>query len=197
MKQRRYGRYRMALGVLAIVTVLTVGVVMLTTGASGTFPLYIKMDYQKATGAVSVKGTTVPGTVVQAGAASAVVKQSGTYALKTSLPLSLVAVKDGKIRRFRFDLPPKAKPHLSELVVNADLAKMRSSVTGQLTITEHPAAKVIVEHVQSGSKHEATITKGRFSLAGLPLVKGTNTLRWWLQLGFITSPGPDITFSAE
>lgn len=74
---------------------------------------------------------------------------------------------------------------------------MRSSVTGQLTITEHPSAKVIVEHVQKGTKHEAAITKGRFGLSGLPLVKGTNTLRWWLQLGIITSPGPDITFSAE
>jgi hypothetical protein len=54
-----------------------------------------------------------------------------------------------------------------------------------------------VQHVEKGSKHEGAITKGRFSVGGLPLVKGTNTLRWWLQLGIITSPGPDITFSVE
>lgn len=190
-------RSKITIAGLAILGVLIVGAAWLSTAATGTFPLYIKMDYQKTTGTVSVKGTTLPGTVVQAGAASTVVKQSGTYALKTALPLSLVAVKDGKIRRFRFDLPPKAKPHLSTLVVNADLAKMRSSVTGQLTITDHPSAKVIVEHVQKGTKHEATITNGKFSLSGLPLVKGTNTLRWWLQIGLLASPGPDITFTAE
>ncbi|HET6781566.1 MAG TPA: hypothetical protein VFH67_05680, partial [bacterium] len=168
-----------------------------TTGASATFPLFIKMDYRKATGAVTVRGTTAPGTVVQVPGATAVVKQSGTYALKTSLPVNLVAVKGTQIRRFRFDLPPKAKPHLSYLLVNADLSKMRSSVTGQLTMTEHPAAKVFVEHVEKGSKHQAAIIKGRFSLGGLPLVKGKNTLRWSLQLGFIHSPGPDITFTTE
>jgi hypothetical protein len=188
---------KMTLAGLGLLAVLTAGAVVLSTAATGSFPLFIKMDYQKTTDAVSVKGTTLPGTVVQARGASTVVKQSGSYALKTSLPLSLVAVKDGKIRRFRFDLPPKAKPHLSNLVVNADLARMRSSVNGQLTITEHPAAKVIVQHVEKGSKHEGAITKGRFSVGGLPLVKGTNTLRWWLQLGIITSPGPDITFSVE
>lgn len=188
---------QMTLAGLGILVVLTVGAAVLSTGATASFPLFIKMNYQKTTDAVSVKGTTLPGTVVQARGASTVVKQSGTYALKTSLPLSLVAVKDGKIRRFRFDLPAKAKPHLSDLVVNADLAKMRSSVIGQLTMTEHPAAKVIVEHGQKGTKHEGVITKGRFSIGGLPLVKGTNTLRWWVQLGIITSPGPDITFVVE
>jgi hypothetical protein len=188
---------KMTLAGLGLLAVLTAGAVVLSTAATGSFPLFIKMDYQKTSDAVSVKGTTLPGTVVQARGASTVVKQSGSYALKTSLPLSLVAVKDGKIRRFRFDLPPKAKPHLSSLIVNADLSKMRSSVIGQLTITEHPSAKVIVQHGQKGSRHEGAVTKGRFSIAGLPLVKGTNTLHWWVQLGFITSQGPDITFSVE
>jgi hypothetical protein len=163
---------------------------------AGSFPLFVKVEYEKASGEVSVRGTTVPGAVVQVSNASTVVKQSGTYNMKTSLPLSLVAVNDGKIRRFRFDLPAKAKPHLTSLTVNADLSRMRTSVNGQLTITRHPPARIIVEHVQNSSKHEASITKGEFTIE-LPLVRGTNTLQWRLQLGIISSPGPDITFVAE
>lgn len=46
-------------------------------GVTTTFPLHVRMSYTKASGAVSVHGSTLPGTVV---------KSTGTYALKTTSP---------------------------------------------------------------------------------------------------------------
>lgn len=73
---------------------------------------------------------------------------------------------------------------------------MWSSVTGSLSLTEHPPATIVVTHVERGTTHQATLTKGHF-LIGLPLVKGLNTLHWHLQVGVIRWPGPDITFTVQ
>ncbi|MBI2247342.1 MAG: hypothetical protein HYU65_05365 [Armatimonadetes bacterium] len=213
MKQDAYnrtGRSRIPLAFLAISGMILLGFLVLqsqpaavmqlaavlpSSTFAGSFPLFVKIDYRKEA-PLSVRGSALPGTVVQVRNDSDVVSRKGTYAMTTSLPLSLVAVRDGKIRRFRFDLPAKAKPYLSSLTVNADLSRMRSSVNGQLTITTHPAATIIVTHVEKASTHQAPITAGRFTIS-LPLVRGTNTLRWWVLLGIIRTPGPDITFDAQ
>lgn len=63
----------------------------------------------------------------------------------------------------------------------ADLSRMWSVITGFLSLTEHPPATINVQHVERGTTHRATLTKGNF-LIGLPVVRGTNTLRWHLQV---------------
>jgi len=197
MLPRHAGRalFRMAVGAIATVVVLS-----LSAGtalpATGPFPLQVMMTYQKATGAVTVKGSALPGTVVQVRNASTTVKSTGTYALKTSMPMSLVAVRQGNIRRFRFDLPAKAKPYVTELTIRADLTRMWSVVTGFLSLTEHPPATITVQHVEKGTTYKATLTKGNF-LIWLPVVRGTNTLHWYLQVGPTRWPGPDLTFTAQ
>lgn len=190
-------RLRLAVVVLAAVAALAfMGAKAVTTTTTGPFPLNVMMSYQKSTGAVTVKGSTLPGTVVQVRNASTVVKQTGTYNLKTSMPMALTAVRKGDIRRFRFDLPAKAKPHVVDLTIRADLSKMRSVVTGQLNLTEHPPATVVVEHVERSTTQKATLTKGHFYIE-LPMAKGLNTLHWYLQVGPMRWPGPDLTFTAQ
>ena len=164
--------------------------------AAAVLPLYVRLSYTKATGAVAVHGTTLPGTVVQVRNGSTVVRRTGTYALRTDLPVSLVAVHAGSIRRFRFDLPPKAKPYVNALVVSADLTRMWSRIDGTLSMTEHPPATIVVRHVEHGTTHTATLAKGTFMI-GVPVVKGTNTLRWYLQVGPARWPGPDIVYTAQ
>jgi len=156
------------------------------------FPLWVQFDYRKESSVVKVKGTTLPGAVVQARGASVVVSPSGSYALKTTFPLSLVAVRGRLIRRVGFDLPAKAKRYVAVLAVGTDLKRMWASISGSLTITEHPAASIVVRHVQAGTTHRGTLTKGSF-LVGLPLVQQTNTLQWWLQIGPARWQGPDLT----
>lgn len=167
-----------------------------TAQGAGPFPLLVKMMYQKSTGAVTVQGQTLPGTVVQVRNASTVVKTPGTYALKTSLPVALTAVRQSQIRRFRFELPAKAKPHVSKLIVSADLTRMWARVDGYLTSTEHPQAAVTVTHVQARKTQRATLAKGNF-VVSLPMVSGTNTLRWTLHIGPLSWQGPDISFVAQ
>lgn len=191
--------FRTTVGVLAAVAALSVSAGTVTptvTPATGPFPLHVMMTYQKSTGAVTVKGTTLPGTVVQVKNASTVVKSPGTYALKTSMPMALTAVRQGTIRRFRFDLPSKAKPYVIELTIRADLSRMWSVVVGSLSLTEHPPATIVVEHVERGVTQRATLTKGHFYI-GLPLARGLNTLHWYLQVGPTRWPGPDLTFTAQ
>ncbi|MGH9896964.1 MAG: hypothetical protein ACREA0_34190, partial [bacterium] len=142
---------------VAAVVALSVGSAI---PATGPFPLHVMMTYQKASGAVSVKGSALPGTVVQVRNASTTVKSAGTYSLRTSLPMSLVAVRQGNIRRFRFDLPVTAKKYVTTLTIRADLTRMWSAVVGSLSLTEHPPATITVTHVQKGTTHKATLTKG-------------------------------------
>ena len=163
---------------------------------AGPFPLLVKMMYLKSTGAVTVQGQALPGTVVQVRNASTVVRTPGTYTLKTSLPVTLTAVRQSKIRRFRFELPAKAKPHIAKLIVSADLSKMWARVDGYLTSTEHPKASVTVTHVQAKKTVQATLARGNF-VVGLPMVAGTNTLRWTLRIGPLAWQGPDINFVAQ
>lgn len=186
---------------ILVATGVVVALIVLIYGAarpvgSAVLPLYVRMSYTKATGAVAVHGTTLPGTVVQVRNGSTVVRSTGTYALRTALPVSLVAVRAGTIRRFRFDLPPKAKPYVSMLVVNADLTRMWSRIDGTLSMTEHPPATIVVHHVERATTHTATLTKGNFVI-GVPVVKGTNTLRWHLRVGPVRWPGPDIVYTAQ
>jgi hypothetical protein len=164
--------------------------------AGAVLPLFVRMSYTKASGAVAIHGTTLPGTVVQVRNGSTVVKSGGTYALRTALPVALVAVRAGSIRRFRFDLPPKAKPYVTSLIVNADLTRMWSRIDGRLSLTEHPAATIVVRHAERGTTHTATLTKGAFVI-GVPVARGTNTLRWHLQVGPVRWPGPDIVYTAQ
>lgn len=185
---------RPALGALTGAAVLA-----LTGGAAegaGPFPLMVKMLYQKSTGAVTVRGYTLPGTVVQVRNASTVVKTPGTYVLRTSLPVALTAVRQRQIRRFRFELPARAKPHVSKLIVSADLTRMWARIDGYLTSTEHPKASVTVTHVQAKRTQQATLAKGNF-VVGLPMVSGVNTLRWTLHIGPLSWEGPDISFIAQ
>lgn len=185
---------RPALGALSAAAVLA-----FTGGAgegAGPFPLHVKMMYLKSTGAVTVQGQALPGTVVQVRNASTVVKAPGTYSLRTSLPIALTAVRQSKIRRFRFELPAKAKPHISKLIVSADLSRMWARIDGYLTSTEHPQATVTVTHVQAKKTVNAALAKGNF-VVGLPMVSGTNTLRWTLHIGPLSWSGPDINFVAQ
>jgi hypothetical protein len=187
-------QHRASAAAAGIVALLLLSVPPPTVGAA--LPLFVRMSYAKDTGTVAVHGTTLPGTVVQVRNGSTVVKQTGTYALRTALPVSLVAVRSGTIRRFRFDLPPKAKPYVTMLVVNADLTRMWSRIDGHLSMTEHPAATVVVRHLERGTTHTATLAKGNFVI-GVPVARGTNTLRWHLQVGPVRWPGPDIVYSAQ
>jgi len=189
----RPAQVRQAAVVAAALAVL-VGASGPTSGA--VLPLHVRMSYTKASGAVAVQGTTLPGTVVQVRNASAVVKSTGTYALRTALPVSLTAVRAGTIRRFRFDLPLRAKPYVSTLIVSADLTRMWSRIDGTLSMTEHPPATIVVHHVERGTTHRATLAKGNFAI-GVPVAEGTNTLRWHLQVGPTRWPGPDIVYTAQ
>ncbi len=157
------------------------------------FPLQVRMSYLKASPLVTVKGSAPPSTVVQARGASVVVPRTGFYALKTSMPVAVTAVRGRQIRRFRFTLPDKAKPYLEVLMVSADLERMWGNVSGQLTITEHATASIVVQHVEKGTTQTASLARGSFAI-GIPLVQGTNTLKWWLKMGPLQFPGPDITF---
>ncbi len=179
--------------IIAILAVATCAMLVASTEAAALFPLQVRMDYRKTSPAVAVKGSAPPWTVVQARGSSVVVPSTGTYALKTVLPVSVTAVHGTQIRRFRFTLPDKAKPYLQVLTVSVDLAKMWGNVSGQLTITEHATASLIVHHVQKNTTLTGTLAKGSFTL-GIPLVSGTNTLEWWIRMGPLQVPGPDITF---
>lgn len=194
MKRLSASQRRVLLAAATITALSLLGAPRPTVGAA--LPFFVRMSYTKDTGTVAVHGTTLPGTVVQVRNGSTVVKSAGTYALRTALPVSLVAVRAGAIRRFRFDLPPKAKPYVTMLVVNADLTKMWSRIDGRLSMTEHPAATIVVRHVERGTTHTASLAKGNFVI-GVPMVRGTNTLRWHLQVGPVRWPGPDIVYSAQ
>ncbi|MGH2400072.1 MAG: hypothetical protein ACRDF6_09510, partial [bacterium] len=73
--------YRSAAGLAAVAAVVALSVGS-AVPATGPFPLHVQMTYQKATGAVSVRGSALPGTVVQVRNASTTVKSTGTYALR-------------------------------------------------------------------------------------------------------------------
>lgn len=160
-------------------------------------PLNVSIKYAGGSGnVVTVSGTTVPGTVVSVKGATKVVDKTGVFTFKSTLPVSLVAVKDKHIRRLSLNLPSGATKWLSWLTVNANVTQMKAAVTGALTITNHPTASVIVEHVEADRTVETGITKGKFSL-GFPLVPRVNTLNWRLRYGLFSWTAPRLTFTVQ
>jgi len=160
-------------------------------------PLQVTVKYVGGgTNAVTVSGTTVPGTVVSVKGTSKVVDRTGKFSLRSSLPVSLVAVKDKHIRRLNLNLPSGATKWLSWLTVNANLTQMKTTVAGALTIKDHPSASVIVEHVEADKTVQAKVTQGKFSL-GFPLVPRVNTLNWKLRYGLLSWNAPSLTFTVQ
>jgi hypothetical protein len=185
-------RYVMVALGLALLLAFVPGV-----NAQPELPLQVSIKYVGGgTNAVTVSGTTVPGTVVSVKGATKVVDRTGKFSLRSTLPVSLVAVKDKHIRRLNLNLPSGATKWLSWLTVNANLTQMKVAVTGALTIKDHPTASVIVEHVEAERTVQAGVTQGKFSL-GFPLVPRVNTLNWKLRYGFFSWNAPSLTFTVQ
>lgn len=183
---------RHGLVVLALVMVLAPA-----AGAQPELPLQVSVQYSGGgSDAVTVWGSTVPGTVVSVRGASGVVSDSGKFTLRSTLPVSLVAVHAGQIRRLNLSLPAGATRWLSRLTINANLTQMVAQVAGALTITNHPPASVVVEHVEAGTSIQASVTHGRFVL-GFPLVPKVNTLDWTLRCGWLSWNAPSLTFTVQ
>lgn len=180
------------------VIVLMLVTLLLATPAIGQtpLPLAVELKYTQTSGKVGVSGTTRPGAVVAVAGATAHANDDGQFALNGTLPIALVAVSDGQTRRLRLDLPRGATKYLDWLNVELDLTKMTAVVTGALTIKSHPTATVIVNHVEAKSTIRGSVKQGNFDLT-LPLVRGTNTLEWALQIGFLRFPAPDFTFTVD
>lgn len=171
----------------------------LATAAAGqqSLPLAVTVRYAGGrSDTVEVRGTTEPGTVVSVRGATKVVDESGEFALATKLPVNLVAVKGGQIRRLSLSLPSGATKWLSWLTVNANLTQMKALIAGALTISNHPSATVTVEHVQAGKTVEAMIDHGQFKV-GLPMVPQVNTLDWTLHAGWLSWTAPSLSFSVQ
>lgn len=168
-----------------------------TVSAQPGLPLQVSVKYAGGgTNAVTVSGTTVPGTVVSVKGASKVVDRTGKFSLRSTLPVFLVAVKEKHIRRLNLNLPSGATKWLSWLTVNANLTQMKAAVAGALTIKDHQSASVIVEHVEAERTVQAGVTQGKFSL-GFPLVPRVNTLNWKLRYGFFSWNAPSLTFTVQ
>jgi hypothetical protein len=160
-------------------------------------PLLVNIKYAGGgANVVTVYGTTVPGTVVSVKGATKVVDKTGKFSLKSTLPVSLVAVKDKQIRRLNLNLPSGATKWLSYLNVTANLTQMKAAVVGALTIKDHPSASVIVEHVEAERTIQAGVTQGKFNL-GFPLVPRVNTLNWKMRYGFFSWNAPSLTFTVQ
>ncbi|HEY3248329.1 MAG TPA: hypothetical protein VGK88_08590 [bacterium] len=179
-----------------IVLVLVALLLAAPATAQTPLPLAVELKYTQTSQRVGVTGTTRPGTVVAVAGALAHANGDGQFVLNGTLPISLVAVSDGQTRRLRLDLPQGATKYLEWLNVELDLTKMTAVVTGALTIKSHPAATVIVHHVEANSAVRGSVRQGNFDLT-LPLVRGTNTLEWALQVGFLRFPAPDFTFTVD
>jgi len=180
------------------VIVLVLVALLLATPAIGQTPLPLAVDlkYTAASGHVEVHGTTRPGTVIAVAGTTAHANDNGTFVVKGTLPISLIAVSDGQTRRLRFDLPRGATKYVEWLSIELDLTKMAADVTGALTIKSHPTATVIVNHIEAKSTSRGSVNKGNFGIA-LPLVRGMNTLTWAVQVGFLRFPAPDFTFTVD
>jgi len=180
------------------VIVLVLVALLLVTPAIGQTPLPLAVDlkYTAASGSVEVRGTTRPGTVIAVAGTTAHANDSGTFTLKGTLPISLIAVSDGQTRRLRFDLPQGATKYIEWLNIEMDLTKMAANVTGALTLKTHPTATVIVNHVEAKSTARGSVSRGNFGIT-LPLVRGLNTLEWAVQVGFLRFPAPDFTFTVD
>lgn len=184
-----------ALGFL-VLTVLAAAIAAPQADAQAPLPFSVSMVFRRDTGQVEVRGSAAPGTVVSVKGATAIVGKTGAFALRTRLPISLVAVRDSHIRRLRIDLPERAERWISRLAINANLTRMQATVAGNLTMTSHPAATVIVHHVEAEKTIQTTLTHGAFRL-GLPLVSQTNTLDWAVRVGGLQMPAPSVIFTVQ
>lgn len=180
------------------VIVLMLAAVALATPAMGQTPLPLAVDvkYTAGSGQVDVVGRTRPGAVVAVAGATAHASSTGAFSLKGTLPISMIVVSEGQTRRLRFDLPHGAMEYLEWLHIDLDLSAMDADVTGALKLKVHPTATVIVDHVEGKQQVRGTVRRGRFDIT-LPLVRGTNTLKWALQVGFLRFPAPDFTFTVD
>lgn len=190
------GRIAAGLVVALWVSLLVAGWVPVA-GAQGPLPVNLSLKVAgHGSSAVEVRGTTLPGSVVAVRGASKVVDESGKFMLKTTMPVYLVAVKGGQLRRLTLRLPEGAPKWLDRLTIGLNLTKMRAEVDGALTIKNHPPATVTVEHVQAGQRVDAPLRGGEFSL-DLPVVQKTNTLDWTLRAGWIRWTAPALTFDVQ
>lgn len=183
---------RIVMVVLALWAVLAAA-----AGAQSGLPLEVDVSYAGGNGgAVTVGGTTLPGTVVAVRGGSQVVDESGRFSLHSTLPVTLVAVRGRQIRRLSLTLPSGATRWLARLKIHADLTQMAAEVAGALTITNHPPASVVVEHVETGKSVRTSITRGQFAL-DLPLVPKVNTLDWTLRTGWLSWNAPSLTVTVQ
>lgn len=180
------------------VIVLMLAALLLATPAMSQTPLPLAVDvkYTAGSGQVDVQGKTRPGAVVAVAGATAHANSTGDFALKGALPMSLIVVSEGQTRRLRFDLPRGATEYVEWLHIDLDLGAMNADVTGALKLKVHPTATVIVDHVEGKQQVRGTVRRGNFEIT-LPIVRGLNTLKWALQVGFLRFPAPDFTFTVD
>ena len=177
---------------------LMLAALLLATPALGQAPLPLAVDlkYTAGSGNVEVQGKTRPGAVIAVAGATAHANSAGAFALKGTLPISLVVVSDGQTRRLRFDLPRGATEYVEWLHIDLELGAMNADVAGALTLKVHPTAAVVVNHVEAKQAARGTVRRGNFEIT-VPLVRGLNTLKWALQIGFLRFPAPDFTFTVD
>lgn len=166
-------------------------------GAQASLPMQLSIKYAGAgTNAVTIEGTTVPGTIVAVRGMSKVVDRTGKFILRSALPMTFVGMKGAQTRRFTLGLPSGATKWLSRLTVIANLTQMSAKVFGAMTVTNHPTASVVVRHVEANRTVQAGVTRGRFGLA-FPLVPKVNTLDWSLRTSLLTWKAPTLSFMVQ
>lgn len=180
------------------VFVLILAALLLATPAMGQTPLPLAVDvkYASGSGQVDVQGKTRPGAVIAVAGATAHANSTGDFTLKGMLPMSLVVVSEGQTRRLRFDLPRGATEYLEWLHIELDLSAMDADVTGALKLKVHPTATVLVNHIEAKQTVRGTVRRGNFEIT-VPIVRGVNTLKWALHVGFLRFPAPDFTFAVD
>lgn len=166
-------------------------------GAQASLPMHLSIMYVgSGASAVTITGTTLPGTVVAVRGMSKVVDKTGKFTLRSALPMTFVGMKGAQTRRFTLGLPSGATKWLSKLTVIANLTQMSAKVFGAMTITNHPTASVVVRHVEANKTVNTGVTAGRFGLA-FPLVPKVNTLDWSLRTSLLTWKAPTLSFTVQ
>ena len=166
-------------------------------GAQASLPMQLSVKYAGGgTNVVTIEGRTAPGTIVAVRGMSRVVDRTGTFTLRSALPMTFTGIKGAQTRKFTLGLPSGATKWLSRLTVVANLTQMSAKVFGAMTITNHPKASVVVRHVEARKTITSSVSQGRFGLA-FPLVPRINTLDWSLRTSLMTWDAPALSFNVQ